>query len=99
MFNKDGATQTIDWPQIADKKVGAKPFDLGATASSGLPVQYWVVSGPATVTADGKLRLEAIPPRSRFPVTIRVAAFQWGRQGDSKVQSVRPVYQEFGIVK
>ena len=45
-------TQTIQWAQISDQLFSADPIVLNATASSGLPVAYEVVSGPATVTGN-----------------------------------------------
>ena len=39
--------QKIDFPQPANKKTNDAPFTLTATASSGLPVSYSIVSGPA----------------------------------------------------
>lgn len=50
--------QAITFPQIPDKLTTDAPFDLTASASSGLPVSYEIVSGPAsvsgnTVTLDG----------------------------------------------
>jgi hypothetical protein len=50
--------QAITFPQIPNKLTTDAPFDLGGSASSGLPVTYEVVSGPAsvsgnTVTLDG----------------------------------------------
>lgn len=46
------ATQTITFPDPGTKVVGDAPFALGATASSGLPVTYEVVSGPGTLNGD-----------------------------------------------
>ena len=42
--------QTINFPAIADKLTTAAPFGISATASSGLPVSFSIVSGPATVS-------------------------------------------------
>jgi hypothetical protein len=48
-----GATkQTITFPTIATQTLGAAPFAINATASSGLAVTYTVVSGPATVSGN-----------------------------------------------
>lgn len=43
------APQTITFPAIANTTYGAQPITLSAQASSGLPVAYSVVSGPATI--------------------------------------------------
>jgi len=45
------ASNTITFPAISNATYGAFPILLGATASSGLPIAYKVVSGPATVTS------------------------------------------------
>jgi alpha-tubulin suppressor-like RCC1 family protein len=44
--------QTISFPVLAPQLTTAAPFALTATASSGLPVTYTVVSGPATVSGS-----------------------------------------------
>ncbi len=46
IFNK--LSQTIDFPAIPAKTFGDAPFTLTATASSGLAVEFSVISGPAT---------------------------------------------------
>lgn len=48
--------QTVSFPAPTDHAVTDPAFDLNATATSGLPVTYAVVSGPAVVNA-GKLQL------------------------------------------
>jgi hypothetical protein len=45
--NKTG--QTISFGPLADKLSGDAPFSVNATASSGLPVSFSIVSGPATI--------------------------------------------------
>jgi hypothetical protein len=59
--------QTITFPAIANKTYSNPPFDISATASSGLPVSFRVVSGPATVsgstvtiTGAGTVTIEAM---------------------------------------
>lgn len=46
------ASQTIVFEPISDKQWGDVPFTISATASSGLPVTYTVVSGPATIDGN-----------------------------------------------
>ncbi|HEY0041361.1 MAG TPA: MBG domain-containing protein, partial [Flavisolibacter sp.] len=62
-------TQTINFPVIADKIWGTAPFALSAVASSGLPVSYRLVSGPATLnnntitlTGLGRVIIETTQP-------------------------------------
>ncbi len=51
-FTVGKAAQTINFPAITTKAVGAAPFSLSATASSGLPVAYRIISGPATIAGN-----------------------------------------------
>ncbi len=44
--------QAIAFPEIPNKLTTDAPFKLDATASSMLPVNYTIVSGPATVSND-----------------------------------------------
>ncbi|MGI4021563.1 MAG: PA14 domain-containing protein [Janthinobacterium lividum] len=60
------AEQTISFAAIASKTVGDAPFALTATASSGLPVSFSIVSGSATIsgstvtlTGDGNVTIAA----------------------------------------
>jgi hypothetical protein len=99
IINKDGQAQTLDSPKIPDQQSqNLAPIKLAATASSNLPVQYFMVSGPATIQGD-TLTFDKIPARAKFPIRVLVSPFQWGRQNDPKVQSVGPVTQEFFIQK
>lgn len=43
-------SQTITFAQLANRKVNAAPISLTATASSGLPVSFALVTGPATLS-------------------------------------------------
>jgi sugar lactone lactonase YvrE len=62
--------QTIDFKPLADRAIGAS-FTLAATATSGLPVSFEVVSGPATLsgptltlTGPGTVTVRASQPGS-----------------------------------
>ena len=44
--------QTITFGPLSDKTIGDAPFDVSATASSGLPVSFSIVSGPATILGN-----------------------------------------------
>lgn len=41
--------QNIDFPAIANQTVGAAPFTPNATTNAGLPVEFEIASGPATI--------------------------------------------------
>ncbi len=62
--------QTISFPNPGDQTFGAPPVGLAATASSGLPVTFRVVSGPASLSGTN-LTLTG-------PGTVFVAADQSG---------------------
>ncbi|MEO0900374.1 MAG: PQQ-dependent sugar dehydrogenase [Bacteroidota bacterium] len=44
--------QAIDFPEIPDQLTSTPSITLNATSSSGLPVSYSVVSGPATIAGN-----------------------------------------------
>jgi hypothetical protein len=91
-----GSEQTIDFPQIPNQPADAKSITLQATASSGLPVQFFVVSGPATMDDDNKkLLFTPIPAQARKPLRIRVGTYQWGHPEEPKFKTAPEVVQEF----
>lgn len=47
-----GELQYIEFPAIANMLTTNPPFDLTATATSGLPVEYAIVEGPAVVNGS-----------------------------------------------
>ena len=49
-FNIKQATQSISFAPLSNKVFGSAPFTVSATASSGLPVSFSILSGPATIT-------------------------------------------------
>ena len=62
-------SQTISFGPLSDQTYGVAPITLDATASSGLPVSFAVISGPAissgsvlTVTGAGIVEVEATQP-------------------------------------
>ena len=81
------ATQVITFPSIPSHIVGDAPFSLAATASSGLPITYAVISGPATIS--GSL------------VTLTGAAgavvIQASQAGDGLYAAAAPVSQSFNV--
>lgn len=64
------ASQFIDFTAIPDKLISAAPFTLEATATSGLPVQFEVVEGPAVISGntvtltgqEGQVKIRASQP-------------------------------------
>ncbi len=51
-FNVAKAEQSIAFPTLAGKSLTDPPFIVNATASSGLAVQFTLVSGPATMNSN-----------------------------------------------
>lgn len=66
---QQGQPQTITFPNPGTQTYGTAPITLTATATSGLPVTYTVIAGPATVsgslltiTGAGSVTVEANQP-------------------------------------
>jgi hypothetical protein len=92
-YNTEGEPQTIQFPQPANLHVGQRSTVIEANATSGLPVELYVESGPAVMEGT-MLRVLKLPPRTRYPVHILVSAYQWGMQGDRPVRTVGPITRE-----
>jgi peptidoglycan/xylan/chitin deacetylase (PgdA/CDA1 family) len=56
-FTVGKLTQTINFPQIPDHEALDDPFQLHATASSGLPVTFEILYGPADIEGDNYVYL------------------------------------------
>jgi hypothetical protein len=95
---KKGKEQTITFPSIGNLKADSAPVQLKATSDSGLPVEYHVACGPATVV-DGKLVITEVPVRARFPIAVKVVAYQFGRAIEPLVKTATPVEQAIQIEK
>ena len=94
--NTEGTPQKITFEKIDDVKAGTESIPLKATSDSGLPVSFFVETGPAIIQ-DGKLVFTKIPPRSQFPVAVTVGAWQWGRHVEPKIKRADIVKQTFQI--
>lgn len=91
-----GKAQKITFPAPADVPVGTKSIALAATSDAGLPVRYYVRSGPAIIQ-DGQVVFTALPPRAKFPVEVTVVAWQWGRTGPDPVKFAPLAEQTFRL--
>ncbi len=80
-------TQSIVFDPISDKLTTDGPFVITATSSSGLPVSFNIVSGPATIVGDS-VTLDGNPG------TVIVKAFQ---NGDTQYQPAVPLEQSFKV--
>jgi len=96
--NGEGTPQKITFQPIADVKAGTRSVPLLAQSDSGMPVRFFVVAGPAIVEGD-KLVFTKIPPRSQFPISVTVAAWQWGRTVEPKTRAAETDRQTFQIVQ
>lgn len=94
--NRQGSPQEITFEPVGSLSRNSAPVRLQATSNSGLPVEFTVISGPAIIR-DNHLELTTIPPRAKFPVEIKVAAWQWGRPADPAVQTAGPVFQTISV--
>ncbi len=82
------ANQTISFTDPADVTYGAPNFDLVASATSGLPVTFSVVSGPATLSGN--------------TVSITGAGtvlIQANQPGNINFSAAAPVQQSFAVSK
>lgn len=72
LLTVDRLGQSINFPALPDRSVTEFPLTVAATASSGLPVQFEVISGPAKITGS-TLDLQA-------PGIITIRATQSGNE-------------------
>jgi hypothetical protein len=88
VINVFKADQTITFNPLSSKTFGDAPFALSAWASSGLPVSFQIVSGPATLSVN-TLTITGVG-------TVTVRALQ---AGGSNFNPATPVDQAFSVVK
>ena len=86
-FNGGVGNQLINFPEIADKLTTDAPFNISASASSGLPVSLTLVSGPALVIGN-QITLTGTPG------TVIIRASQGG---DANWNSAPTVEQSFEV--
>ena len=75
--NTKGNPQTISFTPIANQQASTKSIPLMATSDKGLPISFYVEAGPAVVK-DNLLYFTKIPPHAKFPIAVKVVAWQWG---------------------
>ena len=95
--NTQGLEQRITFPAIGDQKSGTRTLQLNAASDAGLPVSYYVVSGPAEIQRQ-TLRFTQIPPRAKFPMKVTIVAWQWGRSLVPQIKTAAPVEQTFFLL-
>ena len=96
-YNTAGTPQTIEFKEIGSVKAGTASVALDAKASSGLPVKFFVEAGPAIIEGN-RLVFTQIPLNAKFPLTVTVAAWQWGTC-TAPLHQMAITYQAFNIIK
>jgi len=95
--NSEGTPQKITFDPIPDVKAGTVSIPLRATSDSGLPVRFFVDAGPAVIEGD-RLVFTKIPPKAKFPLTVTVGAWQFGRWQEPKIRKADIVRRSFEIL-
>src|SRR5262249_34845028 len=86
VFSIAKGDQTISFNTLASKTYGDPSFTLSATASSGLPVSFSIVSGAATLSGN------TLTLTGASTVTVRAA-----QSGDPNWNAVPSVDQSFAV--
>lgn len=92
----EGQYQKIEFAKLSDVQCGINNMPLNAVSNSGLPVGFYVESGPAYVK-DNKLIFTPIPPKTIYPIKVTIVAWQYGRKTSPQIQTAEPVRQTFYI--
>src|SRR5208283_5026972 len=79
--------QTINFGLLPEKTYGNSPFTVSATASSGLPVAFSILSGPATISGN------TITITGAGTVTVQAS-----QAGNNSYQAATNVYQTFTVL-
>ena len=85
-FNVASANQSITFAPLPDKSAGDAPFALTATTSSGLPVYFSILSGPAIINTNTLTLVGS--------GTVTVVAYQ---PGNSNYNAAATVQQSFNV--
>ena len=85
---KGKASQSLTFPPLPDMQFGDAPLELMASADSELPVQFTVVSGPATITGK-QLTITGAG-------TVTVKAEQ---PGDNEYEAAEAIEHSFEVEK
>lgn len=89
-FASNSLPQSISFPVIPDKTYGDASFVPAATASSGLPVSFTIVSGPATM--NPQTNILTITGTGTVTVTAN-------QPGDNIYDTAAPVTRSFTVNK
>jgi hypothetical protein len=95
--NSEGKPQIITFEKLPDIKAGTKWLARMARSDSGLPVEFFVLAGPAKIE-NGRIVFTKIPPRTKYPVEVTIGAWQWGSTREPKVRTAEIAFQRFNIL-
>jgi hypothetical protein len=95
---KEGKAQAITFDAPGDLKAGLDGLKLKATSDAGLPVRFYVESGPAVTDGD-TLVVRELPKRAMFPLKVTVVAYQYGSAVEPRVRSAAPVARAVAVTK
>ena len=95
---KRGQPQKITFAPLQNLKPDRLPVKLNATSDAGLLVEFYVAYGPA-IAKDGTLRIAELPSRAKYPIAVKVVAWQFGRALEPLVQTANPVEQIIYVEK
>jgi hypothetical protein len=84
----DPGYQAISFPQIADHLTTDNPFNIEASATSGLPVIFEVMSGPATIVGN-TITLAGTPGEVSIKAT---------QPGNGTFNAAQPVINKFMVL-
>lgn len=91
-----GRAQHIRFDSLQDTWYHQEGIVLKAVSDAGLPVQYFVMEGPARIVGN-RVYITQLPPRSRWPVKVTIGAWQYGVK--NSVNTAVPVYRSFYITR
>ena len=97
-YHNTGTPQKITFQPVADVSTTTTSVALNATVDSGRQPDYFVSWGPAQVDGN-QLKIVDVPDRAKFPLEIKVTAYQWGSATAPGVASANPVTQTFHLTK
>lgn len=87
-FSVSSASQSITFAPLPDKVFGDAAFDLSASATSGLPPAFSIVSGPASLSGS------TLTITGTGTVTVRAS-----QAGDSNYAAASPVERSFNVAQ
>lgn len=94
---KNATPQTVTFPPISDAPATTPKIELGATSSSGLPVDYFVLKGPGIIE-DGAFVPTEVPAGLTKPIEVTIGAYQVGVFKDTGgIKAAQTVYQTFHL--